>query len=221
MARFLGTSTTPSANAAARVSAPGWGDPRLWLGVLLVAVSVVAGARLFSAADDSVAVWAAAGDLPAGAPLESDDLVATRVHFADPGDLGGYFTVQDELPADPTMVRGVSAGELLPRAAVAGATPDDLLEVPVAVDPEQVPGSVGPGSVVDVYLVSPARPGRAPESGPALSGVTVVEAPPLAEGFSATGRRQLVLAMDDSEASRFFSLLGAGESPLVTVVRRS
>ena len=212
------------ANAAARVSAPGWRDPRLWVGVLLVAVSVVAGARLFSAADDSVAVWAAAGDLAAGAALETEDLVVTRVHFADRGDLSGYFTVDDELPADPAMVRGVGAGELVPRAAVGGAASDDLLEVPVAVDPEQVPASVGPGSVVDIYLVSsaPARPGRAPAAPrPALAGVRVVDAPPLAEGFSATGRRQLVLAVEDAEASRFFGLLGAGDSPVITVVRRS
>ena len=37
---------------------PGWRDPRLWIGVAIVAVSVVVGSRLLAAADDSVAVWA-------------------------------------------------------------------------------------------------------------------------------------------------------------------
>ena len=36
------------------------GDPRLWVGVAIVAVCVVAGARLLAAADDTVAVWAVA-----------------------------------------------------------------------------------------------------------------------------------------------------------------
>ena len=38
---------------------PAWRDPRLWIGVVLVAASVVAGARLLAAADDTVQVWAA------------------------------------------------------------------------------------------------------------------------------------------------------------------
>ncbi|MCW2792436.1 MAG: hypothetical protein JWO76_1534 [Nocardioides sp.] len=209
-----------------RATTPGWRDPRLWIGVLIVAVSVVAGARLLGSADDTVSVWAAATDLGAGDRLAADDLVATRVRFADGGDLDGYFTVDDELPADLELTRGVGAGELLPRGAVGSAGESRLLQVPIAVDAEQVPGSVESGSVVDVYLVpssaSGARSGgkEAQPPGPALSAVTVVEAPPLDEGFAATGKRQLVLAVDDDAARRFFSLLGSLDSPVVTIVRR-
>ena len=42
--------------------------------------------------------------------------MAQRVRFADTGALGGYFTVDDELPADLELTRSVGAGELLPRA---------------------------------------------------------------------------------------------------------
>jgi hypothetical protein len=55
---------------------------------------------------------------------------------------------------------------------------------------------------------------------PALEAVTVVEAPPLTESFTATGQRQLVLAVEEREAHRFFGLLGSLESPVLTVVRR-
>jgi hypothetical protein len=82
---------------------------------------------------------------------------------------------------------------------------------------------VGSGSVVDVYLVAPAGTGaarRAPVARPALEAVTVVEAPPLTESFTATGQRQLVLAVEEREARRFFGLLGSLESPVLTVVRR-
>lgn len=203
---------------------PGWRDPRLWVGVLMVAVSVVAGAKLVGSADDTVSVWAAAGDLGAGDLVGADDLVATRIRFGDAGDLDGYFTVDDELPADLELTRGIGAGELLPRAAVGSAGESDTLQVPLAVDAEQVPGSVQSGSVVDVYLVpstATGKGGRTPDtSEPALAAVTVVDAPALDEGFAATGKRQLVLAVADADARRFFALLGSYDSPIVTVVRR-
>ncbi|GAA2155402.1 hypothetical protein GCM10009844_42430 [Nocardioides koreensis] len=193
-----------------------------------MAVSVVAGARLLSAADDTVPVWSVATDMGAGDEVGADDLVAVRVRFADASALGGYFTADDELPADLVLTRGVGAGELLPRAAVGSAADGDTLQVPLAVDTEQVPGSVRAGSVVDVYLVAstvaqtgdPRPTGARLRGGPALSAVTVVDAPPLQESFGATGKRQLVLAVAEPDASRFFRLLGASESPVITVVRR-
>jgi len=216
VATDLGASTSAPTPPATRAATPGWRDPRLWVGVLIVAVSVVAGARLLSAADDTVPVWSVAGDMGAGDEVHPEDLVATRVRFADAGDLAGYFTADDELPADLVLTRGVGAGELLPRAAVGSAGQSRTLQVPVAVDAEQVPGSVRAGSVVDVYLVS--QPGG--KVGPALSAVTVVDAPPLEESFAATGKRQLVLAVEEQDATRFFRLLGSLESPVITVVRR-
>lgn len=198
----------------------------MWIGIMIVAVSVLAGARLLSAADDTVSLWAAASDMGAGDEVTADDLVATRVRFADAGDLDGYFTVDDELPADLALTRGVGTGELLPRAAVGSADDGDLLQVPIAVDAELVPSSVESGSVVDIYLVaasasrSAGRAQAGEDSAPALAGVTVVDAPPLDEGFAATGKRQLVLAVDEQATSRFFGLLGAYDSPVLTVVRR-
>ena len=230
VATDLGTSTAAPTPPATRAATPGWRDPRLWVGVLIVAVSVVAGARLLSTADDTVPVWSVATDMGAGDEVHAEDLVATRVRFADTGDLAAYFTADDELPADLVLTRGVGAGELLPRAAVGAAGDSDTLQVPVAVDTEQVPASVRAGSVVDVYLVSSAStastasadgPTRSrADGGPALSAVTVVDAPPLEDGFGATGKRQLVLAVDEHAASRFFRLLGSAESPVITVVRR-
>lgn len=207
---------------AVRAPTPGWRDPRLWVGLLIVAVSVVAGARLLGAADDTVPVWAVSADLGAGDTLAAEDLVATRVRFTEPDRLADYFTVDDELPADLELTRGVGAGELLPRAAVGSPGVADTVQLPVAVDAEQVPGSVGPGSVVDVYLVVPGqgRAGQGKPGTPALSAVTVVDAPPLSESLTATGQRQLVLAVAQQEARRYFTLLGAAESPLLTVVRR-
>jgi hypothetical protein len=221
----LGTSRRPGIVAAAAVPAAtragrsGWRDPRLWIGVLLVVVSVVAGARLLAAADDTVSVWALAADAGPGARLSTGDLVARRVRFADAGDLGAYFTVEDELPSELRLVRGVTAGELLPRAALGDGTHDtETVELPVAVDADQVPPSVRAGSVVDVYLRDPRTRQR---PGPRLAKATVVDAPGLDSTFgSTTGRRQLVLAVPEAEASTFLAALGRAENPVLTIVRR-
>lgn len=222
VSRNLGTPDPPP---AVRATPPGWRDPRLWIGVAIVAVSVVVGARVVGAADDSVAVWAATGDMGAGDTVGADDLVAHRVRFADPRHLQDYFTADEALPADVRLIRSVGAGELLPRAAVGSAAASGTLQLPVAVDLALVPPSVRSGAVVDVHLTGTAPGGgaAAPDRArgrPVLSGVTVLEAPPLDEGFAVSGRRQLVLGVSEQDAARYFRLVGGLDAPVLTVVRR-
>jgi hypothetical protein len=201
---------------ASRATRSGWRDPRLWVGVLIVAVSVVAGARLLASADDTVAVWAVRADAGPGARLDAADLEPTRVRFGDEADLAGYYTTDAELPADLVLLRAVGAGELLPRAALGSAeNAADTVELPVAVDAEQVPPAVRAGSVVSVYLVGSR------EGGPLLEDATVVDAPSLESTFGATtGRRQLVLAVPAEDAADFLEALGRVEQPVLTVVRQ-
>ena len=221
-----GTTAGQAVPSALRGPRSGWRDPRLWIGVALIAASVVVGARVLAAADDTVQVWAAASDLGAGQRVEADDLVAQRVRFGDDTALRGYFTVEDELPGDLELTRSVAAGELLPRGAVGTPSATGLVEVPIAVEPELVPPSVGPGDVVDVYVVAPlsAAPGSptevTPPTGAALSGATVVAAPGVASSFGTSGKRQLVLAVPEADAPGFFALLAQYDAPSLTVVRR-
>lgn len=205
----------PAPPAATRTGTPGWRDPRLWIGVLIVAASVVVGARVVDGADDTVQVWAVSADLGAGDRVTEADLVAQRVRFADSGALARYFAVEEELPADLALVRGVGAGELLPRAAVGSADDAGTVSVPLAVD--LVPPAVGEGSVVDVYLTGSAGT----PDGPVLDDVVVVDAPALDEGFGATGKRQLVVAVPEGSAEQFFGRLARVESPVTTVTQVS
>lgn len=202
---------------ATRVGRSGWRDPRLWIGVVLVTVSVVAGARLLAAADDTVAVWAVVDDLGAGSAIAEDDLVAARVRFADAADLDRYFPSDDALPADVVLLRGVGAGELLPRAAVGSADDAGVLHVPVEVEPHRVSPAVSTGSVVDVWVSDPGSGRRDDEPEAALSRVTVVEAPALEESFAVNGTRQLVLAVPQAEVAEFEALLGSIDAPVIRV----
>jgi hypothetical protein len=217
----LGSSgASPSAPPAIRTTRPGWRDPRLWIGILIVMVSVVAGARVLAAADDTVTVWAAGRDMGAGDAVTAGDLVVRRVRFGDAGAADRYFAAGTALPPDLQLARGVGAGELLPRTAVGPTGDDGLVQLPVAVDAELVPPSVEAGSVVDVYVL-PSGGGRcAPGCAPVLRRVTVVSASSVDEGFGASGRRQLVLGVSDDQVGGYFEIYGAADGPVVTVVRR-
>ncbi len=220
MSRNLGNPDTPP---AVRAAPPGWRDPRLWIGVAIVAASVVVGARLVGAADDSVAVWATTADLGAGDSVSADDLVAQHVRFVDDTDLEHYFPADDDLPADLQLRRGVGEGELLPKAAVGPAGASDTMALPVAVDTTLVPPGVQSGWVVDVYLTGQADGAgstAAQRAGPVLSEVTVIDAPPLDETLAVSGQRQVVLGVTELDARRFFRATGEIDAPTLTIVRR-
>jgi len=221
VSRNLGSSGAPhDAPAAVRATRPGWRDPRLWVGILIVAVSVVAGARVLAAADDTVTVWAAGRDMGAGDTVTAGDLVARRVRFGETAGLDHYFAASASLPTDLKLLRGVGAGELLPRTAVGRVDDDGLVQLPVAVDAELVPPSVAAGSVVDIYVLSSGGGRCASRCDPVLQGVTVVSASSVDEGFGAPGQRRLVLGVDDGDAGDYFEAYGSVDSPIVTVVRR-
>ncbi len=221
VSRNLGSSVALNdAPQAVRATRPGWRDPRLWVGILIVAVSVVAGARLLAAADDTVSVWAAARDMGAGDSGTAGDLVVRRVRFGEAAGLDHYFGAGATLPSGLQLLRGIGAGELLPRTAVGPVRDDGLVQLPVAVDGELVPPSVAAGSVVDVYVLSSGA-GRCPSGcDPVLQGVTVVSASSVDEGFGTSGQRQLVLGVADGDAGDYFEAYGSADSPIVTVVRR-
>jgi hypothetical protein len=218
--RNLGTSDTP---AARRIATPGWRDPRLWVGVAIVAASVLAGAWVLGDGDDAVPVWAATGALPAGHRLAPDDLTVRRVRFAD-GDAGPYLSADRQLPAGAVLVRPVGEGELLPGAAVGHEGASATREVPISVPPDQVPRDVGVGDAVDVYLRPATHTGCADSSAcsgsPVLSGVSVSDAPATDQTFGPQGSRMLVLAMSEGQAHRYFQVLASTDDPTLTVVGR-
>jgi hypothetical protein len=196
----------------------------MWVGLVIVAASVFVGALVLGSSDDTVPVWAAADQLGSGHVLTADDLAVRRVRFDDSDAASLYFRADEQLPADLRLSRDVGAGELLPRAAVAPGADRDQRQVPVSVASDQVPGAVEVGDAVDVYVRPSTRTGCQDSSvcdgRPALSGVTVLDAPPADEVFGSDGRRMLVLAMSGAEAQRFFRLLASTDDAALTVVGR-
>ena len=206
---------------AARARRPGWRDPRLWIGIAIVAASVLVGARVLAAADDTEAVWALRADAGSGETLTEDDLVSVRVRFQDGDELDRYFRVDDTLPADLRLDRSLGEGELLPRGAVGDGGDADTRQVPLAVPPEQLPPSVGPGSTVDVYLVTATPTGGGTAGGArtkVLEEVDVVDVATPEEGLGAGGVQQVVVSVPAAEVEPFYERLAALEAPVLAVV---
>src|SRR3954447_9762402 len=156
----------PPGQAPRRVSPPRWLDLRLVLGVLLVLGSVLLGARVVSAADATVPVWALATDLAAGSELSGADLVAVDVRL---GNASRAYVSTGTDPEGRTLGRGVRAGELLPRSAL--GEPGNLVHLALPVQSGFVPPDLARGELVDVYAVDDRAAGA---PGTEVAGVTKV-----------------------------------------------
>lgn len=146
---------TPTATRLPRAR---WLDARLLIGLLLVLVSVVVGAKVFAEADQRVRVWSVSRDLGADTALSEDDLTAKKVNLSDV--TGRYLAATEDLEG-MVLTRPVGRGELLPLSAVSRTGADEKRRVVIEV---QRSGATGltKGRVVDVYAVRDARSGTDP-----------------------------------------------------------
>jgi hypothetical protein len=142
--------TSPPAN---RSGGTRWRDPRLWLGTLLVLASVVVGARVLAAADDTVAVWTLDHDASAGTSITAADVRAMRLHFTSTADQSRYWLADDPLPAQAHLTRDVGNGELLAKAALSTDSSTVVHQLPLGVEAAGLPVDLAPGDHVDVWAV--------------------------------------------------------------------
>ncbi|RNM13608.1 flagellar biosynthesis protein FlgA [Nocardioides pocheonensis] len=191
----------PTSPPAVRAQTAGWRDPRLVVGVVIVAVCVLVGARVLAGADDTVAVWSLRHDVAAGATLGAGDLVPVRVHFA--GDGAGHYLPAGSGPAPGGVAaHDLTAGELLPRSGLASESRAALVEVPLSVAPDDLPASVGRGAVVDVWVtpkVAAAGDERV-RARLALDDVVVLAVPESGDGLAPSTTQQVIVGVDAAQA---------------------
>lgn len=138
---------------ARRLARARWRDPQLAIGIALVVICAVVGARIISSADDTVPVLAAASTIGPGQELKPG-LVETRDVQIE--DVGLYLT--GDVGTGYVVTREVRRGELVPRSAVGKAV--DLANgqviryVPIALPTAELPDGLVPGSAVDVWTLS-------------------------------------------------------------------
>ena len=211
----------PPSPRATRLATPGWLDGRLVLGVLLVLVSVVVGARVLSSADRTELVWAASSDLTAGSQLESGELVPVRVRLFENGPR--YVAASGEPPVGWVVRRGVGEGELLPEASLVAPGADvDFRLVTVPVEAGHYPPALQAEQRVDLWLTPElvAAPGAAPTSAPAAAGSPEVTAPPTVAALRLQGAQQVLSQVRVETAPARGDLASAGSAvPIVLQVR--
>lgn len=190
----------------------------MWVGIALVAVSVLAGARIIGAADDTVQVWSTSADMAAGQPLTGADLVAAKVHFSDEEEIGRYLLVEESLPAEATLGRAVGEGELVPRTALGQAGSSGVSTLPLVLPSLAIPPGLTPGTRVNVWSVNEVKNGYA--SSIILADVEVVAVPAGADGFGAGVERQLLLGIDADQQKTVAAALEAAADGSLTVQKR-
>lgn len=207
---------------ATRAHSPGWRDPRLVLGVVIVAVCVLLGARVLAGADDTTAVWRLRHDVAQGASIGADDLDVAHVRFAGtPSDR--YLPASAELAPGTTAAHDMAAGELLARSAVTSGGGADLVEVPLSVAPDDLPASVRQGSTVDVWVTPKSAttgggPGRARL---ALEDVVVVAVPKGGDSLAPQTTQQVIVGVDDARTGDLSEALGLLADGRVVITRRA
>lgn len=217
----------PASPAALRLRRPGWRDPRLLLGIVLVAGSVGLGSALVSAAGRTVPVYAAAETLVPGDAVDDGALHVREVRLGDAGD--AYLPADAPLPEGLVATRTVGAGELVPAAAVAPGA--DLGLRPVAIEPNgALPGVLGAGASVDLWFVpdasdglavaaaGAARAGSAAEPQLLVDGVTVAEVSEPRAGLAVGGAVTVHVLVPEADLPTVLAALAAEGSVEVVLV---
>jgi hypothetical protein len=163
----------PVSPVGARLRRPSWRDPKLLVGVLMVAAAVALGSWAVSAAEASTPVYVAAEDITPGEALGADQVAVAQVRL-ERAEADHYLLASEPLPRDAVAVRAVGDGELLPRAAVAASA--DLDVRPVAVPVTEPPSAgVAEGALVDVWVTPETQDGETPLPRLLAEGLTVAE----------------------------------------------
>lgn len=211
------TGPAPPARRLRRVR---WRDPRLAIGVVLVAGSVVLGARVLATADDTTPIWTLRSDLTAGAALDADLVEATDVRLLDDEHLAFYLSASEPLPEGLVLAHDTPAGELLAHSGVESAAQRQGAELPLPVRDGALPPDLASGDRVDVWVTP--EPGQSTQDRAAeqvLAGAAVLGVERSVGSLAGGSGAVVLVALDDSDTSELPGTLAAVGQGSVVLVR--
>lgn len=141
-------STSGRDQMALRLRPPGWRDPRLLTGIVLVAISVALGSWLVAAAGRTVPVFVADGALTPGDVVTRDSLRVVDARLR--GSADKYLRADQELPSGLVAQRVVADGELVARSGLGDGSSMRSVALPVS---GGVPERVRPGVLGELWFV--------------------------------------------------------------------
>lgn len=204
---------------ATRLRTPSWLDGRLVAGILLVLVSVVAGAGIVGSADHYVRVYVARHALVPGQHVAAGDLEVGRARLYGHG--GSYVAADGPAPTGYVVLRYVGAHELLPVAALArGGDGLDTRQVAVPVALGHLPSGLRHGDVVDVYLTTKTAQGVATPPSLVLAAAAVDAQDGGGRSFGGGGSTvTVVLSVPSARVADLVRAVQSGAIDLVRVPR--
>lgn len=188
---------SPSGPIAGRLKRPGWTDPRLLLGLALIALSVWGTMAVVSKADYTEPYLVARNTLTPGTVLSESNVLVTNVRVGD-----GYVSAEDP-PWGSIVTRTVATGELIPTSAVEGGQDFDLRPVAVASSLPLAEG-IEPGAVVDVWVV---REGLMGSESVMVSSGLVIDQVDRGSGAFSNGTETVYVLVPSDEVGDFLSAL--------------
>ncbi|HIY86577.1 MAG TPA: flagellar biosynthesis protein FlgA [Candidatus Yaniella excrementavium] len=142
---------------ASRIRTPGWRDPRLIVGIILVLLSVTGVVALIQAMDSRQGYWAASVDIVPGAEVSAEDFHAVQASMSESSDQ--YWLAAEQLPSRFLVSSTIRQGEMLPVQDVAEADPDGRQQVGVRVS-KDMPSAVSIGTRADAWVALASADGR-------------------------------------------------------------
>ena len=146
-------------------------DPRLLIGLVLVAGSVAGVVAIVSTADETVQVYSARTPLSPGDRVDTADLNTSSVRLTG---VGSLYLLPGDIPDGGFVVtRSVNEGELVPASAVGRVSGLRLTSLVLDVN-GALAASIEPGSTVDVWSSREVENGQFGPPAVIVSGATVV-----------------------------------------------
>lgn len=131
-----------------RLRRPRVKDPRLITGIVLMLVSILAGAGIISANARTTTALVASADIAEGEPLSAASFTTTQVNLGDQG--SHYVSSPDQIPEGALANARITEGELLTTSAVGQSGQSSKRPISVPVD-ASVMASLKPGAVVELW----------------------------------------------------------------------
>ncbi|MGW9627046.1 SAF domain-containing protein [Microbacterium sp. NPDC055521] len=179
-----------------RAHRPFFGDLRFLIGVALVLASIAGVWVLVSTSRQTAPVLQATRTVLPGETISSAELQVVEVGL---GALSDSYLAPQSLKPGAVAVRTLTAGELVPLAAV--GDPDALRTTSVVIRSTAVPADVSAGAVVELWHAPPIDEGRAFEEPRILVADAVIARVAEEDGMLAGGRIDVEVVVDRADVA--------------------
>lgn len=190
-----------------RAHRPFFGDLRFVIGLVLIAASVAGVWLLVSSSRQTTPVLQATRTVLAGETISSAELQVVELGL---GSLTDSYLAPQSLEPGAVAVRTLTAGELVPLAAV--GEPDELRTTSVVIGSTAVPAEVTAGTPVELWHAPPVDDGRAFEEPRILVGDAVVAAVAEEEGMLAGSRTDVEVIVDRADVAEVLAAITGGDA---------